>query len=87
MGLKKINALGLLLLHLSGWEEESRQNPGEKIERSWKGYLFETLNDLEEEKKIMQFKNTKSVVITPEGRKEAERIKALVFKALEEAGL
>jgi hypothetical protein len=71
----------------SDLEEESRQNPGEKIERSWKGYLFEALNTLEEEKKIMQFKNTKSVVITPEGKKEAEKLKDFVFKALEEAGL
>jgi hypothetical protein len=87
MSMQKINALSLLLLHLSGWEEESRQNPGEKVVRSWKGYLFEALNTLEEEKKILQFKNTKSVVITPDGKKEAVRLKDFVFKALEEAGL
>jgi len=34
---KKLADLSLLLLFLSGWEEESRQFPGEKIFRAWKG--------------------------------------------------
>ena len=87
MGLKKINDLSLLLLHLTGWEENDRQNEGLKIERSWKGYLFECLNTLEEEKMIRQFQNTKSVIVTHEGRVKAEKLKSIVFNALEEAGL
>lgn len=83
----KIKKLSLLLLMLSGWEEESRHQPGEKVYRSWKGYLFEALNGLEEEKLIKQFNNTKSVVLTPEGIKEAEFLKEIIFKAFQEAGL
>jgi hypothetical protein len=72
---QKIKDLNLLLLVLSGWEEESRQVPGEKIMRSWKGYLFEVLNELEEDKLIQQFKNTKSVIITPEGLRKAREVR------------
>jgi hypothetical protein len=40
---KMIQDLCLLLMFLMGWEEDSRQKPGEKIFRAWKGYLFEVL--------------------------------------------
>ncbi len=61
---KKIQELCLLLMYLTGWEEESRQKPGEKIFRAWKGYLFEVLNRLADDKLIVQFANTKSVTLT-----------------------
>lgn len=70
---QKLKDLNLLLLFLGGWEEDSRTEPGEKVFRSWKGFLFEALNELEEEKMIRQF--TKSVVILPEGIKKAREIK------------
>jgi len=47
---------------------DSRQEPGEKIFRAWKGYLFETLNKLADEKLIIQFQNTKSVTLTEAGK-------------------
>jgi DNA-binding PadR family transcriptional regulator len=72
---EKIMELNLLLLFLSGWEEDSRQNPGKKIYRAWNGYLFEVLNALEEKELITQFRNGKSVIITPEGIKKAEELK------------
>ncbi len=71
----KIKELNLLLLYLTGWEEESRKNPGEKIFRAWKGYLFEVLNELEEEKLIQQFKNAKSLIVTDTGRQVGEKLK------------
>jgi hypothetical protein len=76
---QKIKDLNLLLLFLSGWEEDARDQSGEKVFRSWKGYLFEALNELEDEKLIRQFKNTKSVVILPEGIKRAQTIKSKVL--------
>ena len=60
----KVKDLNLLLLYLTGWEEESRKEPGEKVLRSWKGYLFEILNELERENMILQYNNTKSVILT-----------------------
>lgn len=80
----KVNAIALLSLFITGWEEESRQTPGEKITRSWKGYLFESLNSLEEQKMIRQFNNTKSCVITPEGVAEAKRLQNIIFSALDQ---
>jgi hypothetical protein len=71
----KIMELNLLLLYLSGWEEESRNTPGEKIYRAWKGFLFEVLNQLEEESMIQQFRNGKSVILTKEGIEKAKELK------------
>lgn len=67
----KIKDLNLLLLYLSGWEEDSRNTPGEKVFRAWNGYLFEVLNQLEEEELIHQYRKGKSVIITQEGLEKA----------------
>jgi len=72
---ENVKDLNLLLLYLSGWEEDSRRSPGEKVFRSWKGYLFEVLDALEEGELIEQFRNTKSVVITPKGLEKARGLK------------
>jgi hypothetical protein len=76
---QNLKELNLLLLYLSGWEEDSRKNPGEKVYRAWKGYLFEVLNALEDENFILQFGNSKSVIVTEEGRKTAEQLKEKYF--------
>ena len=55
---KMIQDLCLLLMFLTGWEEDSRQKPGEKVFWVLKGYLFEVLNRLADEKLIVQFANT-----------------------------
>jgi hypothetical protein len=72
---EKIKELNLLLLFLSGWEEDSRNNPGEKIYRAWNGYLFEVLNQLQDEKFIQQFRNGNSVILTKQGLERAEELK------------
>jgi hypothetical protein len=71
---EKIMELNLLLLFLSGWQEESRNDPGQKIYRSWKGYLFEALNALEENDLIQQFRNGKSVILTEKGIQKAKEL-------------
>jgi DNA-binding PadR family transcriptional regulator len=76
---KMIQELCLLLMFLTGWEEESRQKPGEKIFRAWKGYLFEVLNKLADEKMIVQFANTKSVTLTEAGKQRARQLKEQFF--------
>lgn len=76
---KKIQELCLLLMYLTGWEEDSRQKPGEKIFRAWKGYLFEVLNRLADDKLIVQFANTKSVTLTETGKQKAQHLKELFF--------
>lgn len=75
----KLQELNLLLLYLSGWEEDSRKNPGQKIYRSWKGYLFEIINEFEQQELITQHRNSKSVVFTEAGRRRAEEIKRKYF--------
>ena len=76
---KKIQELCLLLMYLTGWEEESRQKPGEKIFRAWKGYLFEVLNRLADDKLIIQFANARSLILTEAGKQRAQQMKELFF--------
>jgi DNA-binding PadR family transcriptional regulator len=76
---KMIQDLCLLLMFLTGWEEDSRQKPGEKIFRAWKGYLFEVLNKLADEKLIAQFQNTKSVTLTEAGKQRARQLKEQIL--------
>jgi hypothetical protein len=71
----KVKDLNLLLLYLTGWEEDSRNNPGEKVFRAWKGYLFEILNELEQDKLVRQFNNAKSLILTDAGKQAAEKLK------------
>ncbi len=71
----RIKELNLLLLYLAGWEEDSTKEPGKKVYRSWKGYLFEVLNELQDDEMIYQFKNGKSVILLDEGIKKAEKLK------------
>ncbi len=71
----KVKDLSLLLISLTGWEEDSRKEPGEKIIRSWKGYSFEILNELEDENLILQFGNAKSLILTKEGKEKALQLK------------
>jgi hypothetical protein len=74
---EKLKDLNLLLIYLSGWEEDSRKNPGEKLYRSWKGYLFEVLKTLQDEDLIVQF--PKSLILTEKGLTKARRLKAQYF--------
>ena len=76
---ERIKELNLLVLYLSGWEEDKRKEPGQKIFRSWKGYLFEILNEFEKKEFIIQNRKSKSVVFTEKGKKKAEEIKSRYF--------
>ena len=63
----------LLLIYLTSWEEDSRKKLGAKVSRSWKGYNFEIIDELDEENLIRQF--PKSLILTKEGRLKAEGLK------------
>lgn len=66
-----IKELTLLLIYLTSWEEDEGFG---KYRRSWKGYLFEVLNELNEEGYITGSKRSKSVYLTKEGIEKAERL-------------
>jgi hypothetical protein len=76
---EQIKELNLLVLYLSGWEEESRKASGQKIFRSWKGYLFDIINEFEEKELIKQNRKSKSVIFTDKGKRKAEEIKKKFF--------
>ncbi len=72
---EKLRELNLLLLYMSGWEEDSRNNPGEKVFCTWNGYSFKTLRQLHDEKMIVQIKDKKLVIVTELGKQQAEKLK------------
>ena len=69
---KLIEDLTLLLSFLTAWEEDSTKNNGEMIKRSWKGYLFDILNSLEQKNFIYQL--PKSTMFTNAGIVQAEKL-------------
>jgi hypothetical protein len=73
---EKLKELNLLLLYLTGWEEDSRKNPGEKVFCTWNGYSFKSLSQLADDKLIVQFKDKKLVIVTESGKQTAEKLKA-----------
>ncbi|MDD4569332.1 MAG: DUF6429 family protein [Tepidanaerobacteraceae bacterium] len=66
-----VKELSLLLLYLTSWEEDAVIA---KVCRSWKGYPFETLDDLTEEEYISGSRRSKSVYITEKGIRKAQEI-------------
>ncbi len=65
----------LLLIYLTGWEEDKRNAPGMKIFRAWKGYNLEILNALEQQRLIYQIPGGKSLMLTDEGKQKVEQLK------------
>ncbi len=65
---EKVKELTLALLYLTSWEEKEY---GESHQRSWKGYPFEILDELNDEGLIYGSKRAKSVYINKEGIKKA----------------
>jgi hypothetical protein len=77
---EKVRDLSLMLIYLTGWEENKRNGqPGEKVFRAWKGYSFDILNELETMKMLRQFPNTQSIILTEEGKGKAAEIKRKYF--------
>lgn len=66
---QKIKDLSLLLLYLTSWEEEDLPK---EIRRSWKGYPFDILDDLNDEECIHGSKQAKSVYLTKKGIEKAK---------------
>jgi len=74
-----IEDLTLLLMYLTGWEEDSRKNPGEKLFCSWNGFSFKAINNLNDNKLITTFKGKKITFLTPEGIKKAQELKKKIY--------
>ncbi|OAA86799.1 hypothetical protein WY13_02193 [Clostridium ljungdahlii] len=68
---EEIKELTLLLLYLTSWEEGSESY---RCRRSWKGYDFETLNELKDQGFIDGGYKSKSVYFTDEGIRKAEEL-------------
>jgi len=66
-----IKELTLLLIYLTSWKEDAGPT---KVQRSWKGYSFEVLDELNEEGYINGSKRTKSVYLTEEGLGKAQEL-------------
>jgi len=66
-----IKELTLLLIYLTSWKEDVGLI---KVQRSWKGYPFESLDELNEEGYINGNKHAKSVYLTEEGLGKAKEL-------------
>jgi len=68
---KAIKELTLLLIYLTSWQEEAGSI---KIQRSWKGYPFEILDELRDEGYLTGRKTAKSLYLTEEGISMAKEL-------------
>ena len=75
-----ITELTMLLIHLTGWEEDKRNAPGKKVFRAWKGYKFEVLDELQQGRLISQTPGGKSLILTDEGKQKALELKEKYLK-------
>ncbi len=66
-----IKELTLLLIYLTSWEEDAGLT---KVQRSWKGYPFDSLEELNEEGYIGGNKSAKSVFLTEEGLNKVKEL-------------
>jgi len=73
---KQIENLTLLLMYLTSWEEKLNLDTQPNY-RTWKGYCFEIINELERKGLISQGRKSKSVYLTKEGISQAERLKKM----------
>jgi hypothetical protein len=69
-----VTELTLLLIYLTGWEEDKRNAPGEKVFRAWKGYKFEVLDELQSQGLIKQIPGGKSLLLNDEGKQKAREL-------------
>ena len=71
-----IDELTLILMYLTSWKDDNRFS-NENDLYAWKGYNFDSLNNLEESDYIRQGSHpsrTKSVYLTEEGRLKAKEL-------------
>jgi len=64
----KVKELTIMLLYLTSWAERDFCD----VQRSWKGYNFDILNELTDEGLISNSRRSKSVVISEEGVNHAK---------------
>ena len=69
---EQIDELTLLLLYLTSFEEKTVL--GETTARSWKGYPFETLDNLTNKDLLFSSNKSKSVYLTENGMKLAKKL-------------
>ena len=69
-----VEDLTLLLMYLTAWDEKVLD---ETIKRTWKGYLFESIDSLADKGYIRSSKRSKSVYLTESGEDKAEELKRI----------
>lgn len=71
---KIIPELVLILIYLTGWEEDKKNAPGEKVFRAWKGYKFEVIDELQSQGLIRQIPGGKSLLLHEKGQQKAQEL-------------
>lgn len=67
--------LSILLIGLTSWEDDVKNDPGKKIYRSWKGVRFEILDEFHDAQLITQRPGSQCLVVTDSGRQWAKDMK------------
>jgi hypothetical protein len=80
----RISELTMLLIYLTGWEEDSRRNEKKKVFRAFIGYRYEVVQELETQGLIRLIPGGKSLLVTEKGKKTAIELKKKWFNKTNE---
>jgi DNA-binding PadR family transcriptional regulator len=72
---KRVKELTMLLISLTGWNEDSRKDDKKKVYRAYIGYRYEVLRELEDQGLIRFVTGGKSLTVTEQGKKKARELK------------
>ena len=77
--------LTLLVLYLSGWEEDSQENPEyEKVFVAWKKHSFQYYNNLDKMGLLTHNPASRCILLTKAGQYKAEELKKKYLKIKQE---
>ena len=72
---ERIIELHILLIFMTGWEEQALNKPGKQIFKAWKGYPLEILDEMEARKWIHNHCSSGHLLLTPKGKRIARALK------------
>ena len=70
-----ISELTMLLIYLTGWEEDKRNGPGKKVFKAWIFHKYEILDQLQNQELIRLTPGGKSLTVTEKGKQKAGELK------------
>jgi len=74
-----VKDISLILMTLTARSDKKKNNPDESCAKTWFNYLYEVIQELEKEKAIYHYRNTRQMIITLKGVEQAMELLDQLF--------